>query len=202
MNIFLAFLTKIFIYFSYKKSEYLFWRSKKYIKSWGKHTYGIPTINCYDLESKVCVGDYCSIAGEVTFLLGANHKSGITTYPMCKINKNKTVTESSERGDINIGNDVWIGYRATIMSGVNIEDGAIIAAGAVVADDVPAYAVVGGVPAKIIKYRFKENIIQELLKIKWWKWGEEIIKKRCNEMYSKDEKIINKFIEKYKSNKV
>jgi acetyltransferase-like isoleucine patch superfamily enzyme len=197
MNIFLSFFTKVFIYFSFKKSEYLFWRSQKYIKVWGANTYGIPTINCYDLESKVSVGDYCSIAGEVTFLLGANHKSGITTYPMCKIDEIKTVTESSEKGNITIGNDVWIGYRATIIGEVTIGDGAIIGAGALVVDDVPPYAVVGGVPAKVIKYRFEKNQIDSLLKIKWWNWDKKVIKERYDEMYNKEMSSISKFIEKY-----
>jgi acetyltransferase-like isoleucine patch superfamily enzyme len=197
MNIFLSFFTKVFIYFSFKKSEYLFWRSQKYIKVWGANTYGIPTINCYDLESKVSVGDYCSIAGEVTFLLGANHKSGITTYPMCKIDETKTVTESSEKGNITIGSDVWIGYRATIIGEVTIGDGAIIGAGALVVDDVPPYAVVGGVPAKVIKYRFEKNQIDSLLKIKWWNWDKKVIKERYDEMYNKEMSSISKFIEKY-----
>jgi acetyltransferase-like isoleucine patch superfamily enzyme len=197
MNIFLSFFTKVFIYFSFKKSEYLFWRSQKYIKVWGANTYGIPTINCYDLESKVSVGDYCSIAGEVTFLLGANHKSGITTYPMCKIDEIKTVTESSEKGNITIGSDVWIGYRATIIGEVTIGDGAIIGAGALVVDDVPPYAVVGGVPAKVIKYRFEKNQIDSLLKIKWWNWDKKVIKERYDEMYNKEMSSISKFIEKY-----
>lgn len=116
MNIFLAFFTKVFIYFSYKKDQYLFWRSQKYVSSWGEGTYGIPAINCYDKLSTVSVGSYCSIASEVTFLLGANHKGGlVTTYPIDRINKSKTTADASERGNINIGSDVWIGYRATII---------------------------------------------------------------------------------------
>jgi virginiamycin A acetyltransferase len=104
---------------------------------------------------------------------------------MCKIDEIKTVTESSEKGNITIGNDVWIGYRATIIGEVTIGDGAIIGAGALVVDDVPPYAVVGGVPAKVIKYRFEKNQIDSLLKIKWWNWD------------NKEMSSISKFIEKY-----
>lgn len=195
MNIFLAFFTKIFIYFSYKKDQYLFWRSKKFIKEWGVGTYGIPAINCYDKVSQVSVASYCSIADRVTFLLGANHKKNlITTYPINRLDNTKTVTDASERGDIIIGNSVWICYGATIIGPVKIGDGAIIAAGAVVTRDVPAYSVVGGVSAKIIKYRFNEGQIDKLLKIKWWNWSRSDILSRLDDIYNED---IDGFLEKY-----
>jgi acetyltransferase-like isoleucine patch superfamily enzyme len=195
MNIFLAFFTKVFIYFFYKKDQYLFWRSKKYIDTWGEGTYGIPAINCYDKLSKVSVGSYCSIASEVSFLLGANHKGGlVTTYPIDRIEKSKSTADASERGNINIGSDVWIGYRATIIGEVSIGDGAIIGAGALVVDDVPAYAVVGGVPAKVIKYRFEKDVIEKLLKIKWWSWDKDKVKENFSDIYTRD---IDGFIKKY-----
>lgn len=81
------------------------------------------------------------------------------------------------KGDIVIGNDVWIGYEATILSGVTIGDGAIIGAKAVVTKDVPAYSVVGGVPAKEIKRRFDADTIQKLQQIKWWDWSYEKIQR-------------------------
>lgn len=79
--------------------------------------------------------------------------------------------ELPNKGDTRIGNDVWIGYEATIMPGVNVGDGAIIASKAVVTSDVPAYSVVGGNPAKIIKYRFDESTVSTLLEIAWWNWS-------------------------------
>lgn len=194
MNIFLAFFTKVFIYFSYKKSEYLFWRSKKYITSWGEGTYGIVSIICFDQVSRISVGSYCSIASDVTFLIGANHRKGlVTTFPMDRIDNSKTTKDSNERGDITIGNDVWIGYGATIIGEVKVGDGAIIGARSLVVDDVPPYAVVGGVPARVIKYRFEKNIIEKFLEIKWWNWGIEKIKNNFNDIYSTDiENFINK----------
>ena len=92
-----------------------------------------------------------------------------------------------------IGNDVWIGESARIMAGVHIGDGAVIAAGAVVTKDVAPYAIVGGVPAKVIKYRFSPEQIEELLKIEWWNWDEEKIRKHADEFDN-----IESFIERHK----
>ena len=99
------------------------------------------------------------------------------------------------KGDIIIGNDVWIGAKSTIMSGVKIGDGVIIAAGALVTKDVEPYSVVGGNPAKHIKYRFDEEQIVDLLKIKWWEWNEDMIKEEAMLLWSRD---INFFIGKHK----
>jgi tetrahydrodipicolinate N-succinyltransferase len=80
-----------------------------------------------------------------------------------------------ENKAITIGHDVWIGARALIRDGVNIGHGAIIGAGAVVLDDVPSYAIVGGVPAKLIRFRFAEDIIKRLLELKWWEWSDDML---------------------------
>lgn len=90
------------------------------------------------------------------------------------------------RGDIVIGNDVWIGYEAVILSGVTIGDGAIIGTRAVVTKDVPSYTIVGGVPAKPIRKRFDEETIQKLEEIRWWDWEEERIKKNIQAIQSGD----------------
>ena len=90
----------------------------------------------------------------------------------------KEITSAwDNKGDIVIGNDVWIGYEAVILSGVTIGDGAIIGTRAVVTKDVPPYTIVGGVPAKKIRKRFSDNVISELLKLQWWNWSENKIKK-------------------------
>lgn len=133
---------------------------------------------------KLIIGKFCSIACGAKFLFNsANHNlNSLSTYPFPLFFeewdlKKENVTESwNNKGDIIIGNDVWIGYEAVIMSGVNIGDGAVIGTRAVVTKDVPPYTIVGGVPAKIIRKRFSEEVISKLLEIKWWDWNEEKIK--------------------------
>lgn len=195
MNILKAFLGKVGLYLGYMREDYLFYRSQKFVNSWGEGTYGKPTIVSYDLKSSLSVGSYVSIAGDVSFLLGANHKRGLlTTYPLTKLDSTHLPTEANEPGDIVIGNDVWIGYGATVIGPAKIGDGAIIGAHALVIKDVPPYAVVGGVPAQVLKFRFEQEIIERLLAIKWWTWDKETILARKDEIYNTD---IQGFIKKY-----
>ena len=137
----------------------------------GKYTYGKLNIKSWGSRNEgLEIGNYVSIAPEVVFLLGGNHYTKtITTYPFKVMYFNETTPEALSKGKIVVGDDVWVGYRVTIMSGVNIGQGAVIAAGALVSKDVPPYAIVGGVPAKIIKYRFEPEIIKEMLKIDYSK---------------------------------
>jgi acetyltransferase-like isoleucine patch superfamily enzyme len=190
-----SYFYKALVYLGYQRESYLFHRSKKYITSWGEGSYGQPRVISFDKRSTLSVGAYCSIAPEVAILLGANHKKGhITTFPLNHLNREKTVTQASEQGDVVIGSDVWIGYGATIIGPVTIGDGAIIGAEALVVKDVPPYAVVGGVPTKVIKYRFNETQIQKLLSIAWWKWDRSVIESRYADFY---ESTIDTFIHKY-----
>lgn len=130
---------------------------------------------------KLKIGKFCSIACGTKFLFNsANHAlDSLSTYPFplffeeWNLEKEKVTEAWDNRGDIVIGNDVWIGYEAVILSGVTIGDGAIIGTRAVVTKDVPPYTIVGGVPAKSIRKRFDEKVIEALLKIKWWDWTEE-----------------------------
>lgn len=132
---------------------------------------------------KLKIGKFCSIACGTKFLFNsANHAlDSLSTYPFplffeeWNLEREKVTDAWDNRGDIVIGNDVWIGYEAVILSGVTIGDGAIIGTRAVVTKDVPPYTIVGGVPAKPIRKRFDEKVIEELLKIKWWDWTEEKI---------------------------
>ena len=132
---------------------------------------------------KLKIGKFCSIACGTKFLFNsANHAlDSLSTYPFplffeeWNLEKEKVTEAWDNRGDIVIGNDVWIGYEAVILSGVTIGDGAIIGTRAVVTKDVPPYTIVGGVPAKPIRKRFDEKMIKELLKIKWWDWTKEKI---------------------------
>ena len=134
-------------------------------------------------REKLIIGKFCSIACGAKFLFNcANHtlKSLSTyTFPLFykewELEKSNITTAWDNKGDIVIGNDVWIGYEAVIMAGVHIGDGAIIAARAVVTKDVPPYTIVGGTPAKEIRKRFDAEVIEQLLILKWWDWSTDKI---------------------------
>lgn len=133
------------------------------------------------IGDKLIIGKFCMIASGVTFIMnGANHLTdAITSYPFAIFGNGWQDAMNGRaypsKGDTIIGNDVWIGYKASIMAGVRIGDGAIIAANATVTKDVEPYAIVGGNPAREIKKRFSEEQISELLTIKWWDWEIEKI---------------------------
>jgi acetyltransferase-like isoleucine patch superfamily enzyme len=132
----------------------------------GKKTYGTLNITDFShLDVKLKIGSYCSISLGVQFLLGGEHQiNSISTYPF-KVICFGYEYEAGSKGDIVVGDDVWIGINAVICSGVKIGQGAIVAAGSVVTKEVPPYAVVGGNPAKVIRYRFSQEIIAMLLSI-------------------------------------
>ena len=156
----------------------------------GKCTYGELNIVTFNADTNLLIGHYCSIAQHVTFILDGEHATrNISSYPF-KVKCMGEKAEAFSKGDIIVGDDVWIGYGATILSGVHIGQGAVIAAGAVVTGNVPPYAVVGGVPAGILKYRFDEEMIKELLKIDYSKLDEEIVEKHIDDLYTdlKDKK--------------
>ncbi len=137
-------------------------------------------------HERLIIGKFCSIACGVKFLFNsANHTLKFLssyTFPLFYeewgLEKSNVATAWDNKGDIVIGNDVWIGYEAVIMAGVHIGNGAIIAARAVVTKDVPAYTIVGGVPARPIKKRFDEETIRKLETLRWWDWSAENIR-RC-----------------------
>ena len=151
----------------------------------GIASYGEIEVIAFNNVSKLEIGNYCSIAQNVRFILDADHQiKSISSYPFkVKLLQSK-LFEATSKGDIVIDDDVWIGYGATIMSGVHIGQGAVVAAGAVVTKDVPPYAIVGGVPAKIIKYRFSLELIKELLKVDYSKLTKEDIEKHINDLYT------------------
>jgi virginiamycin A acetyltransferase len=137
---------------------------------------------------KLTIGKFCMIASNVKFIMnGANHlTNSLTTYPFAIFGNGwENAMEGKsypQKGNINIGNDVWIGYNATIMAGVNIGDGAIIAANSTVTKDVEPYTIVGGNPAKEIKKRFSQHVITKLLELKWWNWDIEKITKNVQNL--------------------
>lgn len=135
------------------------------------------------------IGSFCSIANDVFIGLGAHPIAHFSTSPLFYRVSNtfnlKLIDEDYEFAEyrpIEIGNDVWIGARAIILDGVKIGDGAIVAANAVVTHDVPPYAIVGGVPAKVIRHRFSPEKIEQLLKLQWWSWPLSEIQKRMSEL--------------------
>lgn len=143
-------------------------------------------------DDKLQIGKFCSIACGAKFLFNsANHTlSSLSTYPFplffeeWELEKKDVTKAWDNKGDIIIGNDVWIGYEAVVLAGVTIGDGAIVGTRAVVTKDVPPYMIVGGVPAKPIKKRFSEETISALLEIQWWNWSEEKIARNIGAIQS------------------
>jgi len=155
---------------------------EKYKNNIGDYTYGNPKIFDWDEGAKLKIGKFCSIAEEVTIFLGGNHRiDWVTTYPFPALVERWLEAKDIKghpgtKGDVIIGNDVWIGYKSTILSGVTIGDGAVIGACSVVAKNVPPYTKVAGNPAVPIGKRFDEKIVEELERIRWWDWDEKIIR--------------------------
>ena len=147
----------------------------------GKYTYGNPNICFQNPQAQLKIGNFCSIADNVTIYLGGNHrKDWVTTFPFGHIHRNTFPNfdgkgHPATKGDVIIGNDVWIASNVTIMSGVTIGDGAIIANNSHVVKNVEPYSIVGGNPAKHIQYRFTPQQIEQLQKIQWWNWDDSRI---------------------------
>lgn len=143
-------------------------------------------------KDKLIIGKFCSIACGTKFMFTSGNHSlkslSIYTFPIFFDEWNldvKNITSAwDNKGDIVIGNDVWVGYEAVIMPGVKIGDGAIVGTRAVVTKDVPPYTIVGGVPARPIRKRFDDETIEKLLKIKWWYWDKEKIEKNISVIQS------------------
>ena len=143
-------------------------------------------------HDKLLMGKFCSIACGAKFIFtSANHSlKSLSTYPFpiffeeWGLNKADVADAWDNKGDIIIGNDVWVGYEAVILSGVTIGDGAIIGTRAVVTKDIPPYTIVGGVPAKPIRKRFTDATIARLLELKWWDWPDERIKENIEKIQS------------------
>jgi acetyltransferase-like isoleucine patch superfamily enzyme len=155
-------------------SIFLAKRARRYGYEIGEFTYGKPKVRFPESGRKLTIGRYCSIADKVEILLGGNHRTDWgTTYPFSAFRELWSSAPPSEeyhtsRGDVTIGHDVWLGSGAIIMSGVTVGHGAVVAAHAIVTKDVPPYAIVGGNPARVIRYRFDEDTVAALLDAKWW----------------------------------
>ena len=155
----------------------------------GKHSYGLElvTFHAWDDKTSFFIGRFCSLAS-CNFFLGGNHHSNLIAQGMFRqkyfsnIDLAKSESERlydlekiETKGNIEVGNDVWIGNFATVLSGVKIGDGAIIGANTTVTKDVPPYAIVVGNPGKIVKYRFADAVVDKLLKLSWWEFDDEMI---------------------------
>ncbi|MBU0729177.1 MAG: CatB-related O-acetyltransferase [Proteobacteria bacterium] len=145
----------------------------------GRETYGHLQVHSWGEGATLKVGSFTSIAPGVQIFLGGEHRlDWVTTFPFNSFwaEAKNLFGHPKTKGDVLIGNDVWLGAESLIMSGVTIGDGAVIGARAVVTKDVPAYAVVAGNPAIVVKRRFDDKTIQRFLVVKWWGWSDSRIK--------------------------
>ncbi len=150
----------------------------------GNYTYGRLNVLTYDDSSKLRIGNCCSIGPQVCFIVSADHYSNkVSTFPYRVMVLNEPL-EGVSKGNIIVDDDVWIGYGSTILSGIHIGQGAIVASGAVVSHDVPPYSIVGGVPAKVIKYRFNSSVIDYLLTLDYGKLDEQQIREHVDDLYT------------------
>ncbi len=141
----------------------------------GAHSYGGLQVRSFGDDTQLSIGKYCSFAADVQVMLGGEHRPDwVTTYPFSILRAEHAGIKGhpASKGDIIIGNDVWIGREAIILSGVTIGDGAVIAARSIVRKNVPPYTIVGGVPAKQIRKRFDDDVISRLLALRWWDWSD------------------------------
>jgi chloramphenicol O-acetyltransferase type B len=155
----------------------------------GRGTYGNLKVISWGEGAVLKIGAFCSIATGVKILLGGEHRvDWVTTYPFNTLwEKGRGIRgHPKTRGDVVIGNDVWIGMDALVTSGVSIGDGAVIAARSMVTKDIEPYAIYAGNPARLIRMRFKEEIIHSLLEIKWWNKSDDQIEQLLPMLLNED----------------
>jgi acetyltransferase-like isoleucine patch superfamily enzyme len=167
----------------------------------GNYSYGCPAPRIIeDPENPVNlkIGKFCSFGPDVTILLGHEHKTEyVTTFPFNLLFKvdHLNFHGTRSKGDVVIGNDVWVGFNALILSGVQVGDGAVIGANAVVSKDVEPYSIVAGNPAVLIRKRFDDETVKALLRIKWWDWPFKKIRANLPLIMSAN---VSSFIEKHR----
>lgn len=156
----------------------------------GPGTYGMELLTIPEFRAdgrwmgaRLSIGRYCSIAPCQVFLGGNHHAEWISQYPFASMYDDpRRVDDAYNNGDVTIGNDVWIGWGAVIMSGVTVGDGAVIAAHAVVTKDVRPYAIVGGNPAREIRRRFDDATVDRIHAMRWWDWSEERLRREFGDL--------------------
>lgn len=163
----------------FDRGAYVF--KKKYPQyGYGTGSYGLPTVKDYGDGKHLDIGAYCSIAEGVLIIIGGHHRTDwVTTYPFpAKLAQAAHIRDyGGSRGDVIIGNDVWLCSQCTILSGVTVGTGAVVAANAVVTRDVAPYSIVAGNPARVVGWRFDEQTRTQLLASQWWAWPkEEVVK--------------------------
>jgi virginiamycin A acetyltransferase len=154
---------------------------------------------------RLIIGRYCAIASGVRFIMsGANHADlGPSTFPFgifggAWAERTMDLVMSAEsRGDTVVGNDVWLGYRALVMPGVAIGDGAVVAAAGVVTSDVPPYAIVGGNPARVLRRRFEDDDVERLLRAAWWDWPVELVTEHARAIMAGDPAELERIAERH-----
>lgn len=180
------------IYYPYKQSE----KNERLKNKCGRYTYGINDQTVENEEFLESVGSFCSINHTASIGTLGNHPLDLITTSNFLYSPFWGIVEeynyelrAKYNSPIIIENDVWIGHNVIILPGVKIHNGAIVGAGAVVTKDIPPYAIVGGVPAKVIRYRFEPHIIEALLEIKWWEWDDDKIKDNFDLFFDPEEFI-------------
>jgi acetyltransferase-like isoleucine patch superfamily enzyme len=157
----------------------LAWAVQRGIALVGDYSYGAPSIGYVALGLRFICGRYCSFGPNVRVMLASEHRHDwATTYPFPAFAEDWPAAAGlsghlAGKGDVVVGNDVWVGEGAMLTSGVRVGDGAVVASRSVVVKDVPPYAIVGGNPARLIRYRFDEAVIADLLRLRWWDWPRE-----------------------------
>lgn len=151
----------------------------------GRYTYSVDGRNVFGSspDARLDIGSFCSIATGVVFMCSGQHLvDSPTSFPIHQfvLRRPNPTRNGGRPSGIEVGNDVWIGRNAIILPGVKVHHGAVIGAGAIVTKDVAPYAIVSGVPAKVRRYRFSDNIIGQLIAIRWWDWDDEKIEREAD----------------------
>ena len=150
----------------------------------GRGSYGVPLVHPSFGGAVLQIGSFCSISSNVQIYLGGEHRTDwVTTSPLNTFFEEKGKYEHERtKGDVIIGNDVWLCANTTILSGVTIGDGAVIANGAVVSRDVEPYSITAGNPARHLRFRFSADIVSALVDIAWWDWPEDILRQHLDKL--------------------